>query len=279
MKSVHPLDRFPLIRTRDPEELRHAFTQLHAKPDLHLESTRNVDAEINLYRMKDVGLSYARYGTGIDMAFPESDQFAQTFPIRGEGESAVNKDAIVLRRGRGVIVSPGATLNSRLNTGYEHLVLLINARALAGKLAALTGASVNGALTFQPAADCENPAANTLREHLSYLVRQVSEPAAPLPAAALQDFEQLLQVMFLMANRHNYSHLLERAMPHAAPREVRRAEEYIEANARRGVTVEELAEIAGVSALSLFRSFKKYRAYSPFAFLSRARSRHQPPRH
>jgi len=79
-------------------------------------------------------------------------------------------------------------------------------------------------------------------------------------------------VMFLYANRHNYSHLLEAQPPDSALSQIRHAEAYIDANAHRAITLEELAEVTGVSALSLFRSFKRHRGYSPLAFLSQVRS-------
>ena len=81
-------------------------------------------------------------------------------------------------------------------------------------------------------------------------------------------------VMFLQANRHNYSQLLEQKPRHCASLQVDRAEAYIEANWRRAITLESLAEISGVSAFSLFRSFKNNRGYSPMEFLRRVRLRH-----
>ena len=79
--------------------------------------------------------------------------------------------------------------------------------------------------------------------------------------------------MFLHANRHNHSHLLERSAPDASARLVRRVEEYIEANWQRPITLEGLVALTGVSALSLFQSFKKYRGYSPMKFGAEIRDR------
>jgi transcriptional regulator GlxA family with amidase domain len=66
---------------------------------------------------------------------------------------------------------------------------------------------------------------------------------------------------------------LEQEAADAAPWQVRQAEEYIEANAGRAVTLEELAEATGVSTLSLFRTFKRSRGYSPLEFAERVRSK------
>jgi len=80
--------------------------------------------------------------------------------------------------------------------------------------------------------------------------------------------------LFLSGHRHNYSHLLEREAADAAPWQVRRAEEYIVENAHRAISLEELAEVAGVSAFSLFAAFKKHRGYSPREFVARIRAKH-----
>ena len=78
--------------------------------------------------------------------------------------------------------------------------------------------------------------------------------------------------LMLCGHRHNYSYLLDEEVPDAAPRQVRLAEEYIEANAERGVTLEELAEVTGVSAFGLFGAFRKFRGYSPLEFVAQVRS-------
>jgi len=105
------------------------------------------------------------------------------------------------------------------------------------------------------------------------LVEMVSVSAAPLPRLLLSEYEQTLAVMFLHANRHNHSHLLERATPDLAPWQLLRAEQYIEAHAERAISVDQLTAVAGVGALSLFRAFKKARGLSPLDFANAVRLR------
>ena len=51
-----------------------------------------------------------------------------------------------------------------------------------------------------------------------------------------------------------------------SPREVRQAEEYIEANWNQPIRIEDLVAITNFSARSLFNSFRKTRGYSPMTF-------------
>jgi transcriptional regulator GlxA family with amidase domain len=129
-------------------------------------------------------------------------------------------------------------------------------------------------LRFNPKQNYALSSAKALREHFLFLVGMLDNPAAPIPHLVRTEFEQALMVMFLHANHHNYSHLLEQASPFTAPWQLRRAEAYIEANCKQPITLEDLAAICGVSALSLFRSFKKSRGLSPMEFASRVRLRH-----
>jgi transcriptional regulator GlxA family with amidase domain len=48
-------------------------------------------------------------------------------------------------------------------------------------------------------------------------------------------------------------------------------EEYIEANWRRALTIEEIAEETGVGVRSMFLTFKRARGYTPMSFLQRVR--------
>jgi transcriptional regulator GlxA family with amidase domain len=79
--------------------------------------------------------------------------------------------------------------------------------------------------------------------------------------------------MFLHANRHNHSHLLERTTPDVAPRQLSQVEDYIEAHAARAIAIDELVAVGGVSALCLFRAFKKTRGRSPMDFANAVRLR------
>ena len=71
---------------------------------------------------------------------------------------------------------------------------------------------------------------------------------------------------FLCANRHTFSHLLDREEKDTVPFQVRRAEEFIEAHWDQAITIERLVEETGVGARAIFRAFQQSRGYSPMAF-------------
>lgn len=271
--TARSLDRFPLVRTQSAEEMCVALERVYAKPIVHLAArTRHVDTTLNYYPMNSIGLGNTRYGVGVRLAYPDSNVVMQTFPIRGRGDASVDHHVRPLRPGRGVVVSPRMKFGVTLAANYETLLLLIKPQALAAKLAAITGQPIAAPLKFYPIPDDGHPAARALRNNFLFLVEMVSASAGPVPQRVLAEFEELLVVMFLYAHRHNHSHLLRAAGSDVASWQVKQAEEYLEANAHRAVSLEELADVSGVSALSLYRSFRRSRGYSPREFITRLRS-------
>ncbi len=276
MNSLSPLGNFPLIRSRDIGQVREAIARAYAEPAL--VPTRGVagfNTTINLCELKDIDLVYGSFGAAVGLEFPTTDFFCQLFPIRGRGEVTCGRTSVALTPGTGAVISSDRPYKVNFSADYEHLVLRINALMLTEKLAAMTGATINEPLRMSPEQNFRHPAAQMLRQYLPLLVETLSGADPPYPEWWIAQTAQLLMTLFLCGHRHNYSHLLEVEAPDPAPRQVRQTEEYIEANAQRAITLEELAEVAGMSAFSLFRAFKKYRGYSPLKFLSQVRSRCQ----
>jgi hypothetical protein len=232
---------------------------------------KSLDATFNNCQLPQVGLCYLTYGAAVRLGFPEADYHLQFFPIRGKGEIVINKTTVPLTVDRGATISSNMSHEPNYSADYEHLVLRINSAALTKKLTAMTGASINKPLRMRSAPNFKRPAAQMLRRYFRLLVSELSSATAPLPAWAQSQIEQLLMVMFLCANEHNYSHLLEQEPKDVAPWQVRHAEEYIEANPDRPISLEDLSEVTGVSMLGLFRSFKRGRGYSPLEFARRVR--------
>ena len=75
----------------------------------------------------------------------------------------------------------------------------------------------------------------------------------------------------LMGLSHNRSALLARQNSAAAPGNIRRAEEFIRANADQAITVESVARAAGCSIRALQLGFRRFRNTTPMSALRQAR--------
>lgn len=276
--AARPLDRFPLVRTQNVDEMCAAMEWVYTRPRLELPaSTRKVDAALNYLPMNHIGLGYTTYGVDLTIAYPESHRVCQSFPIAGCGEVKSGGLDCRLDPGHGVVASPGATSTTRINGRFQNILLVMEPAALARKLSALTGQSIGSPIRCEPVQDYTRPAAKALREHVLCAVALLNAPPVTIPETLLAAFEESLAVIFLRANRHNYSHLLEGEAKYAAPWQVRRGEDYVAATPDEPMALEALTEVTGVSALSLLRSFKARHGCSPRQFIAQLRASRRRP--
>lgn len=271
-----PLDRFPVIRTDDIDEMKAAIALYYG--DVRLSVTgdsASFRAHGNHCQLNHVGISYATYRTGVSHFYQNlSSSYAVPIAAAGSGWAKSTGRPVGVNARQTLIGSPGLPAELHVGLEFEELTVQMEASAVRRALASLIGAEVDGDLVFEPVMDLENPVNRLWRRLLQFLIDEVETRDAGLPLAALGEIEQALIVMFLKANRHRFSTRLHRQQPNAAPRQVRLAEEYIEAHWDRPITVELLAQLTDVSARSVFDSFRKSRGYSPMAFVKQVRLRH-----
>jgi hypothetical protein len=269
-----PLDNFRLLHTRKIEDVREALTKVHAQPTLEPgRRVKTLDAVVNVCELRHVALGYSGYGADLRLRFPTIDTVVELFPIRGQGEITSHKSSIRMAAGTSAVILPGMGYAANYGADYDFLALRIDTAALARKLEALTGASVNKPLRLQEPLGSSLGLGDALRQYVPLLANTLSAAKSPIPGWWSALVEELLMTMFLWGHQHNYSHLLQTDTPDVASRQVRQAEEYIEANSRDAITLEKLADVTEVSGVSLSRSFKKRRGHSPHQFIAKTRKK------
>lgn len=266
------LDTFPLVRTTDLDHLRSVLATLFQDStyDIIGDGVRAANC-INYCPLQSSGILYGNFGAAISASFGEMRFFVHGVTLRGTGEQVTNGKTTSANVGG--LLSPKARLKLKFDSGFETISLKIEADALAAKLGAIIGTPPTTPLCVHVDPDFRNPAAKRLHGLLGFLVGQLSSNQRGIPLVELVEMEQALMTSFLVGNRHNHSHLLERRTPFAAPWQVKRAEEYIEANWDQPLTIEVLAAATGASGRSLFHSFRQSRGYSPMIFVRQVRLR------
>jgi AraC-binding-like domain len=268
-----PLDNFPLLRSANAKEVRDAFARIYAKPALvTTPRADSLNAVMNNCRLQGVELAFGAFGAEVGLDFPTSGLVAQIFPLQGRARVACGAATSVdVAAGAGCLLSSHAPHRMDYSADYAHLVLRVDARVLTEKLQSMIGAPLDQPLRIDTQKIPNGPAARMLQHYLPLLIKTISQNDPPFPDGWIAQTEQLLLTLLLCGYRHNYSRILDQLASDVTPREVRLAEEYIEANIERAITLEELAEIAGTNTFSLFRAFRMFRGYSPFTFVSQAR--------
>lgn len=281
--NQRPLRKFPLIDTRSPDEFWHMLVRHFSALKLDLQADpESFEAQRSYVRIKNVDLIFGACSDPYRVHFPNVTMVKQQFALHGAGRTIFGGNQYNLTRSEAAVIPAGVDMIHEYGAGFQSLLFRAEAAALQAKLSAVVGMPITRSIEFTPRANLESPAVQRLRRLLEFMVSELDRDEEKLPAAALAEFEQMLLLAFLTANPHNFSHVLEREQPRAAPWQVRRVEEYITANWNRPMTVEALATAAGASTRSIFKAFKDARNCSPMAFvksvrLQRARDMLQRP--
>ena len=271
---ANPLQRFPVFRTSDPEEFRHALLTRYGATSAEINSSKGLTARGSLVQLQSIGLIYGQGSAAATADFPEADRFRLFSTLSGKGQATIGKHAVALDADQCSIISPGQKVAIAAEGGHEWFNLRIESGAFERKLAYLLGARPNGKLVFDHAVDRNTPRFQQLWRLLRFFAEQLDATSDQLPSVVLHELEQTILVALLSANRHSFSHLLEREPNETLPSHVRRAEDFIEAHWDQAITIEKLVDATGVGARAIFRAFQQTRGYSPMAFARTVRLRH-----
>jgi AraC-like DNA-binding protein len=271
------LHRFQVMDTTSRDEMRDILVSHYGARDLSLRKVAEPFRGIaNYFPAENLDLSYGAVSADLSVTFPGTDFVRQQFILRGGSKLSFGRsDSHAITPGKSGLVPPSTDFSCRFSQDAAQLFLRISLSALRGKLSALLGIPIGRSLQFAPGASIDSPEQLQLRRVLDFFIGELDRRDTTLSDFQRIEVEQLLVISFLQANPHNFSQLLAcEKRPHAALWQVQTAEDYIEANWDRPITVEELAQQIGIAVRSLFYSFKKARGYTPMAFHQRIRLEH-----
>jgi transcriptional regulator GlxA family with amidase domain len=86
-----------------------------------------------------------------------------------------------------------------------------------------------------------------------------------------RSFREFIMTALLLHQPHNYSERLRRLERPAAPRDVKRAIDYIEANLDMAIGLPEIVAASGVPGRTLVQHFRDFKGTSPMRYLRAAR--------
>jgi len=217
-----------------------------------------------------------------------ADSLAMRFTIRAPTADVVR--IVVFEQGGARFVLPGADepaiahasvggiysdepgLRCITSDKNSRLMLTVPAGLLRQKLEALLDGEQVGAVALQPVFDTTHGAGATIRRMLNFLFTELEQPDSLLTnEIAIHSFEEHLALCLLLGLPHNHSERLLRQRTAAAPANVRRAEEFMCANAREPLTIEAIATAAGCSIRALQLAFRSFRGTTPMSALQHIR--------
>ena len=280
------LAKFEIIQVLDPTQLD-ISSRLSGPPN---------DTEIWSYQLQDRGLMRARFDSPITSIIEGhlgsmtishgSDRFATQIDIVGGGVDAYCFSAMshgqvgLLQHGDEFLSTGHNGLAFRGTPGTRILASDVNSRenlwieaaALEHALEGLLGERLRERLAFKPAIDWTCGLAASLRGQIDFLTREMARQGGvadnPVAMASVTD---LVVSLVLRGIPHNYLERLGTGRFGAVPAYVRRAEDFMRANAAVPITMENVAAAAGCSVRTLGSVFRQFRDTTPLTALHRIR--------
>ncbi len=272
--SAEFLHRFPFFRATSVEHFGHALETLYGARLIDVQHAGGFEAWASYLHLDDVALGFSACSVPATIDFSESEFVRQQIAVRGRAITTLSGVDIDVDDGQACTTSGGQPMRLRWSARHERMTLRIRTSALERKLGALLGSKPKAPVAFDAALALSDERAQSLLRLVSQFAGLFDSEETQPPPLVLRELEQALIVGFLWTNRHPYSAGLAEQSPGSAPHHVRLAEEFIEANWRRPILIDDLVEITGVSARSLFRSFKLHRGQTPMEFAKTIRMQH-----
>jgi AraC-like DNA-binding protein len=269
------LERLRIFQSRNAEETR-AF--LHGKNygfDLSPKEKAGLDTRINGVYLPQSYIGYIQYGA-VPVSFSSgrdrSDYWMQ-LPLRGHLQGNIGRDAVACTPARAAIASP-AIEDCRFLTEPDcaRIQVSLHGAAVSNQLAALLGEPSGKPISFAAAIDLTQGYGASLARYILMAVTDLERSGSVLwDRLTATAFEQFITTALLLSHPHNHSEALRRLDRPMAPRDVKRAIDYMQAHADASVTMADIVAVSGVPGRTLFKHFKDWKGVSPMRHLRNIR--------
>jgi AraC-like DNA-binding protein len=267
------MERSPVFRSRDPEETRTYIESQDFRFGINPRQAGLLDAKCNGVRLPNMYLGYIQYGSVVvTSATPGNRVYWIQVLLRGDVEIAAGNEVIGLNSACAAITSPVRGPVVRLGLGSARLHLSVKQEAMVRHLAALLDEPIGPHLEFAPAMPIDRGYGRSLVESLRTAAADADDAEGVLSnPIACEAFEQFVLTALLVSHPHNYTEALHRRERPLAPRNVKRAIDYIEAHLDEPIGLDEIVAAAGIPGRTLLKHFRDFRGTSPMRYLRQAR--------
>jgi len=264
------LDRRPILHSRDFDETR-AFLSARST-ELSLPGSAReraaFDVRYNGVYLSSLWFGYIHYGAGIvSRASPARGEYWIHVPLRGRMTVAAHGTTTDCDPGLAALTSPMDVCVLRAQAQTDRLCVSIKGDALMRHLGTLLEDAPVEALRLAPSLRLE---AGFGGHFARMLYRMANEHGAAdsLPGTlAAGEFEQLVMTSVLLSQPHNYSSALRARQVRIAPRDVRRALDYIHEHAAEPIGLGDLVRASGVAGRTLLKHFREFHGVSPMRYV------------
>ncbi|MGV3552113.1 AraC-like ligand-binding domain-containing protein [Rhizobium sp.] len=261
LREDMPLSRFAAVDTRSPDAAREAIGRIFCPHFLNPvgRNTEAFHARHHTALQTDYSVNYVAYGSTVEIDPGELSRFfLLQLPLKGSARVRCGTVATDVEAGiRGSILSP--TLGTRMtwNEGCEKLILLIRREALEAQFESLTHQH-RREIEFDTGVELSGAVGRAILQH-AQLMLDAAETSDGVPDAYRTLLRDGLTTLLLSRLSSSALPAFSQPAPSADPVAVRRAQDYMAANAERAISMSEIAEVSGVSLRSLQDAYRNAR--------------------
>ena len=263
------------LRSNDPDEIAdHYARTLFPARVLPIGRDGFIDVSDHHHEAGLVSMWSGTCPSGMEV-FPAcgADNVVLYLPISGNLEVDAGNRRLMSSPGMALIADASTYRRVKLHEGRAHIGIGIAKSEIVGQLAARLDGPVLGAVEF--ASECSlTDGAGALLASIAVSLWQglQDESIARQAGPALSLLSQSLVALVIDALPHSHSQTLNSCKVAAAtPGHVRRAIDYMHANARLPLTIQDIAQASQVSVRTLQYSFQRFKETSPVEYLRRIR--------
>lgn len=281
------LERFPVFRSRSPEETGAWLQNLNFRFVTNPRQVDQLDSRLNgLYLpslrrggegrglLNDYSyLGYVEYGAPAEITATaaRADYWIQ-FSLRGEIEVADGENVVACDTGSAAVISAAREPVIRSGPHSARMQFSATAATLVRQLAALLGEPVPAPIQFTPIMPIARGYGRSLVDAFRMAAADLQNGGEILSnPLTLSAFEQFILTGLLVSQPNNYSDALQRRAKPLAPRDVKRAIDFIEANLEEAIGLPEIVAASGIPGRTLLKHFRDFEGTSPMRYLRRAR--------
>jgi len=272
-RAALPLQRHQIFVTRDAEEARAYLGVRGFQLDIPPRDAADFDMQLNSVFLPGLYIAQLKYGAAAKIRTSQNyDDYRFMTPLRGRLCGSIANDDISCRPGTAMLVSPTLDSLLRVERNTAGLNILLSGFVLRRQLAALLGEALKAPLEFATPLSLREGHGRSLVRFARLAMTDLERPNSTLlePITA-RSFREFVTSALLLHQPHNYRERLQRLERPTAPRDVKRAVEYMRANLDAAIGLPEIVAASGVPGRTLLQHFRDFKGSSPMRYLRTAR--------
>lgn len=264
-----PLGHHELFASEDLDEARDKVAAVFCPHRLEtIGRGARISARHHHLPGERLSLNYIEYGAKTLIAPGHLDSFYLVqIPLRGGAAIANGTMRYASDPARAAVLNPHQETTMIWEEGTSQILVQIDRKAMMAHLGAQLARVPDRSLGFHGPFNTRTGAGSAFCQLVMFLVAEADKGRPALGSGIMaRQMESTLMAGLLEAASHDHMTEFGRARSSPRPRHLRLAESYIEAHLTEPITVEDIAEAAGLSVRGLQMAFRAYRDTTPLGF-------------